>query len=183
MKVIRALSSQYNLNEELLNLSKNAFAVANKYVGAAGWRQFKGSKELDASLREVVQPLMDNLKTFPADAIDTQIGVFRAPLHPEPARGSVNPKQMAEMATMPPYNTNQYLTNFSRLKTNLEKEIRTVLPGWMVLWGHQAHTDTYTHTQTHTHMQTHMHTHTRIHTYTHTYIHTYTHTHTHTHTQ
>jgi hypothetical protein len=143
MKVISTLSSQYTLNEELLKRSTHAFAVANEYLGAAGWRQFTGSKELDASLREVVQPLMDNLKTFPADAINTQIGVFRAPLHPEPARGSVSPKQMAEMAKMPPYNTNQYLTSLSRLKTHLEKEIRTVLPGWMVLWGHQAHTDTH----------------------------------------
>ena len=143
MKVISTLSSQYTLNEELLKRSTRAFAVANQYLGAAGWRQFTGSKELDASLREVVQPLMDNLKTFPADAINTQIGVFRAPLHPEPARGSVSPKQMAEMAKMPPYNTNQYLTSLSRLKTHLEKEIRTVLPGWMVLWGHQAHTDTH----------------------------------------
>ena len=143
MKVISMLTSQYTLNEELLERSKDAFAFANNYLGAAGWRQIKGSEELYASLKTVVQPLMDNLLKFPHDAVNTEIGVLRAPIHPEPGRGSVNPKQMAEIAKMPPYNTSQYQSDFARVKTNLEQQIRTVLPGWMVLWGHQAHTDTY----------------------------------------
>ena len=164
------LAHLYKVNGELIEKSETAIAAAKAWLGPTGWRQFKASDKLSANLRVVVEQVMACFKDFPSTVTNTEIGVQRAPILPGPgATRSVNPKQMGDLSKCPPYNTQAYIDDVAKMKTNFEREVSAALPGWMVLWGHQAkHTHTHTHTHTHS-----GHTHT-WHTHTHTWNKTHT---------